>query len=350
MNQQTEIQHNKRIGDLWINASFRIYRHLLALLLVGTVVFSSFTPYAEPHASYAKLAIFGFLLFVFYTNMYVLVPRFLFRNRYRMYIAGIFAYQGIAYAMGTFVRHKISPYRAIPEIHKQEGLKVLIFVFVIVMIVAASTAIKLFQRWIRDTERINELEKATMQSELEQLKNQINPHFLFNMLNNANVLTHKDPEKASQVLMKLSDLLRYQLYDSTRPKVLLTADIHFLEDFLNLEKIRRDNFECIVDKQGDLSGVLVAPLLFIIFAENAVKYSMDTEKKTYVHLHFEVSNHTLHFECINSKPPGIVIKNDTGGLGLTNVKRRLELLYPDRHELKIKDKTDTFSVLLKIKL
>ena len=350
MEQQTEIQHNKHIGDLWINAKFRIYRHLVALLVVGTVIFNAYTPYSEPHASYAKLIIFGFLLFVFYTNMYILVPKFLFRNRYRMYVAGIFVYVGLSYAFSTFVRIKLSSYRILPYVNKQESFKVFVFIFIIVIIVAASTAIKLFQRWIRDTERINELEKATMQSELEQLKNQINPHFLFNMLNNANVLTQKDPEKASQVLMKLSDFLRYQLYDSTRPKVLLTADIHFLEDFLNLEKIRRDNFECIVDKQGDISGVQVAPLLFIIFAENAVKYSMDSERKTYVHLQFEVRHDTLFFKCINSKSPGIIIKSDTSGLGLSNVKRRLELLYPGRHALEIKDNTDNFSVTLKIKL
>lgn len=347
--QQIDIQHNKYLGDIWLNPRFRLYRHFIALLVVGTVVFSSFTPFIEPYATYAKLGFFGFLLFVFYTNMYIMVPKFLFRNRYRMYTLGILFYVALSFVVATIIKNKLSPYRALPFVNKQEGFKIFIFLFIIVMIVAASTAIKLFQRWIRDTERINELEKVTMQSELEQLKNQINPHFLFNMLNNANVLTQKDPEKASQVLMKLSDFLRYQLYDSTRPKVLLTADIHFLEDFLNLEKIRRDNFECIVDKQGDISGVQVAPLLFIIFVENAVKYSMDTEKKTFVHLNFEVRNDTLYFGCINSKSPGIVIKSDTSGLGLSNVKRRLELLYPGRYSLEIKDMADTFSVTLKIK-
>jgi LytS/YehU family sensor histidine kinase len=267
-----------------------------------------------------------------------------------MYILGMLFYLILSVIVANIIRIKLSPHRVLPSVIKQESFKVFIFVFMIMVIVAASTAIKLFQRWIRDTERINELEKVTMQSELEQLKNQINPHFLFNMLNNANVLTQKDPEKASQVLMKLSDLLRYQLYDSTRPKVLLTADIHFLEDFLNLEKIRRDNFESIVDKQGDISGVQVAPLLFIIFVENAVKYSMDSEKKTFIHLHFEVRNEVLYFECTNSKSPGIVIKSDTSGLGLTNVKRRLELLYPGRYALDIKDKADTFRVTLRIKL
>ena len=347
--QQIDIQHNKYLGDIWLNPRFRIYRHFIALLVVGTVVFSAYTPFKEPYATYAKLIIYGFLLFVFYTNMYIMVPKFLFRNRYRMYVAGIFIYVGLSYALSTFVRLKLSSYRILPNINRQESFKVFIFMFIIMIIVAASTAIKLFQRWLRDTERINELEKVTMQSELEQLKNQINPHFLFNMLNNANVLTQKDPEKASQVLMKLSDFLRYQLYDSTRPKVLLTADIHFLEDFLNLEKIRRDNFECIVDKQGDISGVQVAPLLFIIFVENAVKYSMDAENKTFIHLHFEVRNDTLYFRCINSKSPGTLIKSDTSGLGLSNVKRRLELLYPGRYTLEIKDKADTFSVTLKIK-
>jgi sensor histidine kinase YesM len=348
--QQIDIQHNKYLGDIWLDPKFRILRHFVALLVVGTVVFSAFSPFMEPYATYAKLCIFSFLLFVFYTNMYVMVPKFLFCNRYRMYILGMLFYLSLSFTVATFISIKLSPYRALPYVNKPEGFKVFIFIFIIMMIVAASTAIKLFQRWLRDTERINELEKVTMQSELEQLKNQINPHFLFNMLNNANVLTQKDPEKASQVLMKLSDLLRYQLYDSTRPKVLLTADIHFLEDFLNLEKIRRDNFECIVDKQGDISGVQVAPLLFIIFVENAVKYSMDTEKKTYIHLHFDVRNDILNFECINSKSPGIVIKSDSGGLGHTNVKRRLELLYPGRYALNIQDKKDHFSVTLKIKL
>jgi LytS/YehU family sensor histidine kinase len=267
-----------------------------------------------------------------------------------MYTLGILGYLILSVVLATILRAKLSPYRTLHYPERQEGLKVMIFVFLIIIMAAASASVKLFQRWIRDTARINELEKVTMQSELEQLKNQINPHFLFNMLNNANVLTQRDPEKASQVLMKLSDFLRYQLYDSTRPKVLLTSDIHFLEDFLNLEKIRRDNFEYIVNKQGDINGVQVAPLLFIIFAENAVKYSMDVEKKTYVHLHFEVSNDILHFKCINSKSPEILIKSDSSGLGLTNVKRRLELLYPGKYMLDIKDHPDTFSINLKIKL
>ena len=201
-----------------------------------------------------------------------------------------------------------------------------------------------------DSLRINELEKTTLRSEMEQLKNQINPHFLFNMLNNANVLTQKDPVKASQVLMKLSDLLRYQLYDSARGSVLLTAEIHFLEDFLNLEQIRRDNFEYLVSKHGEISWVQIAPLLLITFVENAIKHNVDSEKKSYVHLYFEVGHSQLRFRCINSKPQIISKKTEVGGLGLANVKRRLELIYPHTHTLEIVDNPDTYSVSLTISL
>jgi LytS/YehU family sensor histidine kinase len=182
------------------------------------------------------------------------------------------------------------------------------------------------------------------------LKKQINPHFLFNTLNNANVLTQKDPEKASQVLMKLSDLLRYQLYDSARNKVFLTSDIHFLEDFLNLEKIRRDNFDFSITLNGELQGVEVAPLLFITFVENAVKHNIDAENSSYVYLFFSVIDDELNFHCINSKPHIRVAKSKNGGLGLTNVMRRLELLYPGRHELKVTDTLETFNVHLTIKI
>lgn len=152
----------------------------------------------------------------------------------------------------------------------------------------ASTAVRLFQRWVFDSCRINEMEKRRLQSELDQLKNQINPHFLFNMLNNASVLTHKDPEKASQVLMKLSDLLRYQLYDSMRDKVLLTSDIHFLTNLLELEKIRRDRFEYMVSREGNISSIMIPPFLFVIFVENAVKHNLDAYNASFVQLFFSL--------------------------------------------------------------
>lgn len=132
----------------------------------------------------------------------------------------------------------------------------------------------MFTHWLRYNLRIDELESTTLQSELTFLKNQINPHFLFNMLNNANVLIKRNPEEASKVLFKLEDLLRYQINDSSRERVSLASDIRFLNDYLNLEKIRRDNFQFTLRQEGEVDSIWIQPLLFIPFVENAVKHSL----------------------------------------------------------------------------
>ena len=123
------------------------------------------------------------------------------------------------------------------------------------LLVAASSALVLFKHWISNNQRIDELEAATLQSELKFLKSQINPHFLFNMLNNVYVLIKKGRDEAAEVLFKLEDLLRYQLNDSSQEKIPLNSEIHFMNDFLNLEKIRRDNFNYIISKEGDINKV-----------------------------------------------------------------------------------------------
>lgn len=320
-----------------ISSKFRLYRHLLLIVFIGLVLYNSGPELTEP-----TLILLLFLL-LFYTNMYLLVPKLLFKNRYALYclsILGIMAISAKMYLAGRFF------FDSEPD---ADGLNIGLFYSLVLVLVAASSSIKFFQKWIVDKQLIYELEKSKISTELEQLKNQINPHFLFNMLNNANVLTKKDPEKASQVLMKLSDLLRYQLYDSARDKVLLTSDIHFLEDFLNLEKVRRDNFDFVISKEGDLSGVQIPPLLFISFVENAVKHNNDPAGSSYVSLYFDVRNNILFFRCINSKP---ILKavNNSGGLGLANIKRRLELLFPVSHTLKIEDNPEAYSVTLTIKL
>lgn len=316
-----------------ISSKYRVYRHLLLIAVMGCVLYNSTPEIEEP------TLILVFFLLLFYINMYLLVPNFLFKNKNLQYCISVSVIIVIS-AIGGYFFNTASG---------EDSLNILLFSFLILVLIAASSSVKLFQKGMADKQLINELEKSKTYSELEQLKNQINPHFLFNMLNNANVLTKKDPEKASQVLMRLSDLLRYQLYDSARDSVLLTSDIHFLEDFLNLEKIRRDSFDFLISKEGNLSGVQIPSLLFISFVENAVKHNNDATKSSYVHLFFEVRNDELFFKCINSKP-ALRSVNNTGGLGLTNIRRRLELLFPVSHNLVIEDDSDTYCVTLTIKL
>lgn len=341
----------KFINENWIfqfviSPDYRIYRHLLLIVFSIVVLYYSNPEYHEPTETYNRLLIFSQVFLLSYINMYVWVPRYLFKNKYSIYGLLIFLYI-ILWAL----THHLAAYFFKPYLlpYQNDNINFLSLSFVVIVLSIASAFIKLFQQWIMDAQLINELEKANARTELEQLKNQINPHFLFNMLNNANVLIQKDPEKASQVLFRLSDLLRYQLYDSTREKVLLTSDIHFLEDFLNLEQIRRDNFSFSILKEGRLSGVQIPPLLFISFVENAVKHNNDSLKSSYVNVFFKVENGELTFNCINSKPLKKSV-SQSGGLGLTNVKRRLELLFPSSHSLKITNNEESFIVYLSIKL
>lgn len=334
-----EFTNENWVLQFLISSKYRLYRHLLLIGAVSLVMYNSTPEVAEP-----TLTLLLFLL-LFYTNMYWLAPKLLFKNKYAWYCLSILSIITIV----PITIYYIGNYFVGPDTNIS-SLNIPLFATFIVVLIAASSSIKLFQKWVLDKELIYDLEKSKISTELEQLKNQINPHFLFNMLNNANVLTKKDPEKASQVLMKLSDLLRYQLYDSARDKVLLTSDIRFLEDFLNLEKVRRDSFDFVISKEGDLSGVQIPPLLFISFVENAVKHNNDSAKSSYVNLFFNVSNNELFFKCINSKPILKATNTSSGGLGLANIKRRLELLFPSTHVLKIEDNPESYCVTLTIKL
>ena len=230
-----------------------------------------------------------------------------------------------------------------PESLWQRLLPAILCNSIIVLIIEAFFYNNLF---LANKARLAKVEQEKAKYQLENLKRQINPHFLFNMLNNANVLIKKNPEEASRVLFKLEDMLRYQINDSAKEQVLLSSEIHFLNDFLNLEKVRRDKFEYVISKEGDISEVWLPPLLFIPFVENTVKHNVDSENSSYVYLGFKVWDKQLEFQCINSKPKIALRKNEVGGLGLKNIKRRLELLFPERYTLEIEESEISYTVYL----
>ncbi|MDR1747261.1 MAG: histidine kinase, partial [Tannerella sp.] len=192
------------------------------------------------------------------------------------------------------------------------------------------------------------LAKAAMRAEVEQLQNQINPHFLFNMLNNINVLVKENPTEAVSVLNRLNEMLQYQFNAGGKTAVLLADDIRFLTDYLNLEKIRRDNFEFSIDTENITEGTTVPPLLFIPFVENAVKHGNDNIRGSFIRLKFEQRDKQLIFSCINSKPAERQRTNKTGGIGLINVRRRLDLIFGNDYSLEINDKDDIFEVVAEI--
>lgn len=363
------------LNDFLLKPQFRIYRHLFLLLASITVAMNILWDVPDKiiwTGSRIGIAIIylGTIMVMIYFNIYVLVPKFLIKNKFTHYILSAiglvtfsiiaivmmqeFLYHTPGVAREYIVEHDGNSHTDLTETDKQ-GLILPVLVgvtssiFGTSLLIAGVSALMLFRYWTMNNQRISDLKSATLQSELNFLKSQINPHFLFNMLNNANIMVDEDPEMASLILTKLDGMLRYQINDSTRDKVNLEEDVLFLTSFLDLEKTRRDHFEYSVAREGDLSHIEIPPLLFIPFVENAVKHNSDNNNLSYVHLYFEMTNTHLIFRCKNSKPPQVV-QGMIGGLGLANIRRRLDLLYNDNYSLELNETETTYTVDLKFKV
>jgi LytS/YehU family sensor histidine kinase len=194
--------------------------------------------------------------------------------------------------------------------------------------------------------------KEKAEAELNFLKSQINPHFLFNSLNSVYFLIDKENADARQALHRFSDMLRYQLYEANGEKIPVEKEIGYLKDYVNLQKLRKDeNYSVAFNCSPDVKGFSIEPLLLIPFVENAFKHiSHSNSRVNFVTLDLNRSNGLFEFRVENSAEKGMRTTEPHGGIGLNNVKRRLELLYPGRHELIIADNGDKFCIDLKIKI
>jgi sensor histidine kinase YesM len=287
---------------------------------------------------------FIFILSMLYLMMLVLIPRLLFRNKMLLFGISLFlVITAIYFAVWLLDHYFLRPVNPGNMLHIELSVVHFIQIGAVSAVLLGSViGLKVFKKWINDMQRMNELHQTNLKTELEQLKSQVNPHFLFNTLNNLLVLTQTDVGKATQVLLGLSDLLRYQLYDSAREKILLSKDIAFIQNVLDLEKIRKNDFDFTIHTEGDIDGHSLPPFLFIPFVENAIKHGASSSGRSYLTLHFRCTEKKLHFTSENSKPP--IKKDMIGGLGLGNIKRRLQLLYSDDHDLQIKDIPDKYTV------
>lgn len=346
------------VSDFLLSPRKRIYRHLLLQLVVFLITINVFwdTPdelIITPARIRSWIGYFLLIDILIYVNAYVLVPRFLLKGRLLLYLITVFTLILVSIVtLGSLqTLFEDTRFEDLPSSQSVIWLNILSSTISTGLLVAGSSAMMLFKHWISNNQRVSELEAATLQSELKFLKSQINPHFLFNMLNNVYVLIRKGRDEAADVLFKLEDLLRYQFNDSAQDRIQLSSDIRFMSDFLNLEKIRRDKFNYTISKEGDINSVWLPPLLFIPFVENAVKHNTDGENASFVYLSFNVQDNRLTFRCENSKPAEEEEKNNRiGGLGLKNIRRRLDLLYPDRHSLEIIEDKQSYTVNLHLDL
>jgi len=205
--------------------------------------------------------------------------------------------------------------------------------------------------WFIKQKRTQELEKKNLQSELAMLKNQINPHFLFNTLNNIDSMIKKNPDCASQSIVELSEMMRYMIYEANVEKVPLKKELDYIDNYLHLQKLQYGNAELVeYTVSGDSEHIEIAPMLFIPFIENAFKHCTNKETKHSIRFSFLLNARQICFEAMNiADKTQTISKDKTSGIGLDTIKRRLEILYPKRHDLQIQEKNDLFCVSLTLK-
>jgi LytS/YehU family sensor histidine kinase len=219
-------------------------------------------------------------------------------------------------------------------------------------LVMAGAAFKLMMDYTKMQQRMVEMAKEKAEAELNFLKSQINPHFLFNSLNSVYFLIEKNNVEARGALHKFSDMLRYQLYEMNDDKVPVEKEIQYLQDYIDLQKLRKDdNYVIEFNCSPYVKGFLIEPLLLIPFIENAFKHiSHYKNQLNFIKIQLTMFKDEFNFRIENSKEPLEKLTEKHSGIGLVNVKRRLALLYPEKHQLKISNGIDLYHVELNIKI
>ena len=217
------------------------------------------------------------------------------------------------------------------------------------LMIGMNLGVKYYFRQSQDRERLEKLERENLEKQLEYLRYQINPHFLMNTLNNIHALVDIDPEQAKETIVELSKIMRFVLYEGSKQKVPLRQELIFLDNYIQLMQMRVvDQVDIKVDIPQMIPDRDIPPLMMITFVENAFKHGVSYQRHSFIDISIETADNHLHFHCRNSKVPQGEDRH--GGVGLQNVKQRLQLIYGSTYTLDIKDEDDTYTVDLTLPL
>jgi LytS/YehU family sensor histidine kinase len=329
----------------------KVYHIIFWLLVAGVWFYLRYQGYSSLQLA-AKVTIVkttDLALLIYFVNL-VLVPKFLYRKQYaRFVISFIFTI-----AIASFIKMLVLAKLQQDDLSVFANIKGMVYNNFVTQffLVLASIGLKSVFDYLQLQKKMVEIAKEKAEAELNFLKSQINPHFLFNSLNSVYFLINKKNGDARRALNKFSDMLRYQLYECNGDKIAIEKEISYLQDYVDLQKLRRDNhdevqFTC----SENVKGFLIEPLLLIPFVENSFKHLSHflNREKNIVKINADKLNGEFHFSVTNTIEY-TSLKKPVGGIGLINVKRRLELLYFGKHELQVNEETGIFKVDLKIKI
>ncbi len=311
-----------------------------------------------------------FLVIFYYLNTIVLIPKFLAKEKWLWYVLSIvaclliFLYtpkeiatliaepEGFNPQNREFIRNPA--YTGKKHFHGMmmrgnrpgaDPYSTVLFLLVFTM----GTSISVIQRWLRTEQTRKEMENEKLNTELSFLKSQVNPHFFFNTLNNIYSLAVVRSEQTAPAVMKLSAIMRYILTETQHDLVPLSNEVEFIHNFIDLQKVRlTDKVSLNFTTEGSISDLLIAPLLFIPFVENAFKYGVSTKEASNINIEIKTVANTVVFTATNYIVPSENNLMENTGIGINNVKRRLELMYPGKHQLSTAQKDNYYTVHLEI--
>ncbi|MFK7949635.1 MAG: sensor histidine kinase [Saprospiraceae bacterium] len=304
---------------------------------------------------YRSSALFLGAFVIIPLNLKILFPTFYFREKPLQYLfTALILTIGLSLLL-VWIRSIIDAPDYIPPDFRRKNRTFLFYFlgnfFPMLMVLLSSALYEISIVAAQSAQETAQLKSEKLESELKFLKSQINPHFLFNSLNNIYTLTMLNPNAAGESVLKLSEMLRYLLYECDAEKVPLCRELAYLTNYIALFSLKDDEpLNIKFDITNVQSEIMIAPLLLIPFVENAFKHSqIEDLENGWINIKLSNDNQQVYFEIKNSLPQHEFAKDKVGGIGLNNVKRQLELVYPNKHTLKIEKKEGEFSVELTIK-
>jgi sensor histidine kinase YesM len=301
----------------------------------------------------SMLSELGVLAVTTYFMSAVILPKFIGRKQLILFFCGFMSiFQGIILWLIDEVFYLVSKDTFLESGNERESFLVAILVFfpVNIFLNLGFCGLKIYFEHTELRSRHLELQKVYLESQLQMLQNQINPHFMFNVLNHILMLIQKNPDLATSLLIKYSEILRYQLYSTKLESVNLAQELEFINNYIDVEKYRwKYTLDINFRMQIENGNQAISPLLFTPFIENAFKYVFTSkEKKGYIDIGIEQQDNRISMEIENSRSV-VKTKNGSSGLGLENVKKRLEILYGDDYILTTKETDNTYYVKLILK-
>jgi len=301
----------------------------------------------------SNLVEFPIHIIVVYINVYYLIPKFILRKKYWTYLGYLALILILVYLVRTGLNYLLVTKDIWPEAEDSGKFLELNHVIAVVLgelyVVGFVTAIKLVIDWAIEKRKNEKLAKLQLSTELKYLRTQIQPHFFFNTLNNLYALTLKKSKNAPRLVLKLSEMMQYVLYEVNNSKADLLLEINHINNYIDIEQLRfKDRIECEMDITGNIEDVTVPPLLFLSFIENCFKHGLKENEKVTINMSFEiVKNNYLEFKLTNNFNPNINLEGEQG-IGIANAKRRLNLLFFNDYILQTDIIKNTYNLFLKI--